>query len=150
MNCAKYFFNFKNVIKLDDLVKPGVIIAPRFLCIIELKRYIVRKHCDLKYKDWRFVLESIRAPLRDKLLVIDKQMQRAWHGHKHNLRKHFVEVGGAGDLTKAKTEPHEEVSQVDWEYLCDSWSTCEYLAWEIVCSLSSTCFVWRLGRLFAA
>ncbi|CAH9069308.1 unnamed protein product [Cuscuta europaea] len=35
MNCAKYFFNFKNVIKLDDLAKPGVIIAPRFLCIIQ-------------------------------------------------------------------------------------------------------------------
>ncbi|CAH9090026.1 unnamed protein product, partial [Cuscuta epithymum] len=30
-------------------------------------------------------------------------MQKAWHGHKHNLRKHFREVGGACDLTKAKT-----------------------------------------------
>ncbi|CAH9077755.1 unnamed protein product, partial [Cuscuta europaea] len=54
-------------------------------------------------------------------------MQRAWQGHKHTLRKHFKEVGGANDLTKAKSKPHEDVSQLDWEYLCDSWSTPGYL-----------------------
>ncbi|CAH9124669.1 unnamed protein product [Cuscuta epithymum] len=34
-------------------------------------------------------------------------MHKAWHGHKHNLRKHFREVGGAcDDLTKAKTSKY--------------------------------------------
>ncbi|CAH9108457.1 unnamed protein product [Cuscuta europaea] len=103
--------------------------------------YILRTYCDLKYKEWRFVPEEERAPLRDKLRTlfdvdladanvrkaIDKQMQRAWHNYRRTLREHFKTVGGAGDLTKAKGKPYEGVSESDWEYLCNCWSDPSYL-----------------------
>ena len=49
-------------------------------------------------------------------------MQRAWRGHKYKLHNHFKEVGGEQDLTKAKNNCPDEVSQDDWNFLCDSWS----------------------------
>ncbi|CAH9140876.1 unnamed protein product, partial [Cuscuta epithymum] len=103
--------------------------------------YILRTHCDLKYKEWRYVPEQERAPLREKLQTlfdvdledanvrkaIDRQMQRAWHGYRRTLRDHFKTVGGAGDITNAKSKPYEGVSKPDWEYLCNCWSDPSYL-----------------------
>ncbi|XP_052206195.1 uncharacterized protein LOC127810657 [Diospyros lotus] len=98
--------------------------------------YIVRKNCSFQYKEWRCVPSIVRAPLRHKLLtvfdiniedkniqkVIDKQMQRAWRGHKYKLHAYFKEIGGEKDPIKAKSKRHEEVSQDDWDYLCDLWT----------------------------
>ncbi|KAF4402814.1 hypothetical protein G4B88_010266 [Cannabis sativa] len=95
-----------------------------------------------QYKEWRLVPPEVRAPLRARLLntfdidiedekvqkVIDGQMQRAWRGHKYKLHDHFKKVGGEIDPTKAKNEcPRGEVSQQDWEYLCDRWSEPSFL-----------------------
>ncbi|CAH9130514.1 unnamed protein product [Cuscuta epithymum] len=54
-------------------------------------------------------------------------MQKAWHGYRHTLRTHFKEVGGASDLTTAKSKPPEDVNSLDWDYLCDLWSDPAYL-----------------------
>ncbi|KAM6589518.1 hypothetical protein CsatA_012123 [Cannabis sativa] len=104
--------------------------------------FIVRQYCSFQYKEWRLVPPEVRAPLRARLLntfdidiedekvqkVIDGQMQRAWRGHKYKLHDHFKKVGGEIDPTKAKNEcPRGEVSQQDWEYLCDRWSEPSFL-----------------------
>jgi len=49
-------------------------------------------------------------------------MQRAWRGHKYKLHAYFKEIGGEEDPIKAKSKRHEEVSQEDWDYLCDLWT----------------------------
>ncbi|PON91089.1 hypothetical protein TorRG33x02_131200, partial [Trema orientale] len=54
--------------------------------------------------------------------VIDQQMQRAWRGHKYKLHSHFKDIGGIQDLTKAKSQCPNDVTQDDWVFLCDRWS----------------------------
>ncbi|KAM6547717.1 hypothetical protein CsatB_019393 [Cannabis sativa] len=86
--------------------------------------FIVRHYCSFQYKEWRLVPpeNTFNIDIEDEKVqkVIDGQMQRAWRGHKYKLHDHFKKVGGEIDPTKAKNEcPRGEVSQQDWEYLCD-------------------------------
>ncbi|XVF49897.1 hypothetical protein PTKIN_Ptkin04bG0052900 [Pterospermum kingtungense] len=103
--------------------------------------YIVRKNCSLQYKDWRLVPPEVRAPLRQKLLtlfdidvddhkvqkLIDGQMQEAWKGHKYRMHVYFKKIGGEEDPAMAKTKRPEEVTEDDWDYLCDFWTTPSFL-----------------------
>ncbi|CAH9124668.1 unnamed protein product [Cuscuta epithymum] len=86
MNCAEYFFNFKNVIKLDDLVKPGVITAPRFLCIIQ---------------------EALSHPFPEANLVTNNNNKERSHasnrgrrnGHGQNMKSYHDNLGHSGGHT---------------------------------------------------
>ncbi|KAH6775985.1 hypothetical protein C2S52_013546 [Perilla frutescens var. hirtella] len=102
--------------------------------------YIARNDCSLRYKDWRFVTQEVRTPLRHKLLtlfdidvedkkvqeVIDSQMSKTWRSYRYKLHAHLKSIGGEKDPVKAKSIGHDEVSDEDWDYLCDLWSDSSY------------------------
>ncbi|XP_057771575.1 uncharacterized protein LOC130992830 isoform X3 [Salvia miltiorrhiza] len=101
---------------------------------------ILRTDCSLHYDEWRDVPESVRAPLREKLLtlfdidvedqnvihVINRQMQRSWRSYRYTLHKKFKEIGGDEDPIKAKSIGHKGVKKEDWDYLCDLWASESY------------------------
>ncbi|KAJ9552949.1 hypothetical protein OSB04_016994 [Centaurea solstitialis] len=62
--------------------------------------------------------------------VIDICMAKAWRGFRGKLHGYFKKIGGQEDLNKAKTtrpsDPDCQVSQEDWEYLCDMWFDPKY------------------------
>lgn len=62
--------------------------------------------------------------------LIDSCMAKAWRGYRGDLHRYFKEIGGQEDLNKAKTSrPSDsdcQVSQEDWEYLCNMWFDPKY------------------------
>ncbi|GMN47298.1 hypothetical protein TIFTF001_016475 [Ficus carica] len=55
-------------------------------------------------------------------------MNKSYREFRHKLFKHFEEVGGKSNPEEAKKKIHEKVfKQSDWDYLCDQFSSKEYL-----------------------
>ncbi|KAJ9537286.1 hypothetical protein OSB04_030019 [Centaurea solstitialis] len=105
---------------------------------------ILREESPFEYMDWRKVPKSVKANLRERILinfdvdlsskivtdVINYQMGRSFKNHRSKLQEHFIKCHGDEDVERAKRlkPTNSNIKDDAWHKLCDYWSSEKFLA----------------------